>query len=360
MGAQLRNLQGGDDPDDDMSEMRLMGRIERLDNQSADRMLEGVVDADDAAPGYSSVVELVQRARSGVDISASDREQATVAAMRAVLVDRVVPVPADVRRRSMRSKIIVPKAALAAGAIVLGAGTAAAAVSGNFSPSHAPPKSDTTTAVGSSPTRDSSPSDQSQQGTPNTLSPTGSDSPTPSGSGGEAAPNADDTFGLCTAFLAGSPNAATGKDGSTAFLALIAAHGGTVSATQSFCQTFVSANHPGNPSGSPSSDVNSGTGSDENSSTGPDENSGSSSDDNSGTSSDDNSGTSSDEAGNPGTTSASDSSSQSETPLPDSGGSATGETGNGGSDDHSAGMAQGTSGGASASGSAESSDHGSD
>jgi hypothetical protein len=61
--------------------------------------------------------------------------------------------------------------------------------------------------------------------------------------------NGNATFGLCTAFLAGpsTSNTNSGRDASTAFKALIAANGGTASATKTFCQTYVAKNHPGQP-----------------------------------------------------------------------------------------------------------------
>lgn len=250
----VRSVKDPDDSGDDMDEMRRTKLTVRLDDQSANRMLSGDMPVEDAVPGYGPVIRLLEEARSEIKAGpaanggrASEQEVATVAAMQAALLGRVVPIP-DSRRTSMRSRIMAPKAAVTAGIILLGAGTAAAAVTGNLLPSHASHHAGTTKGIETTTGQVSTTTGPGDQGTSNG----GTISPTSSSSGG---PSVQATFGLCTAFLAGSSNTGSsttisGKYASTAFKALIAAHGGTVAATTTFCQTYVKDDHPGKAPGS--------------------------------------------------------------------------------------------------------------
>ena len=103
-------------------------RAVRLDEETAERMLAGVVDPADAPPGYADVVELLERARSAAGLPVPVASSARLG-----LVD---PVPAmPVRRARTRRRIPVLAAvafcvmtggAYAAGAAGAGSGTVSA------------------------------------------------------------------------------------------------------------------------------------------------------------------------------------------------------------------------------------------
>jgi hypothetical protein len=111
--------------DDSQDEMRGLF----LDQGTADRLLAGRVDPDDAPPGYAEVARLLRAA--GAPPTATElvrEEQAVAAAARAM---RARPMPASVpatRRSTVRSRFIrVRVAGLIAVATVLGTGGLAAA-----------------------------------------------------------------------------------------------------------------------------------------------------------------------------------------------------------------------------------------
>ena len=152
----------------------------------------------------------------------------------------------------MLAKVLTAKVAIGATVIFLGAGTAAAALSGTL-PFHATSHADShakaglATATSHLPvsTAASSQSSSSQSSSAAGKSTTNGSIP----SSGVA--NSHALFGLCTAFLAGNTSGTTsGRNASTAFKALIAETGGSTSATKTFCKNYVLADHPG---GKPSS-----------------------------------------------------------------------------------------------------------
>jgi hypothetical protein len=138
----------------------------------------------------------------------------------------------------MSKAAMTAKAVAVAAAAVLGAGTAAAAVTGNLpGQSHAAAH---LTVSGSSSTSSHHGSNNAPGGTTSGSIP----------STGPA--NSHALFGLCTGFLAGQQNTTSTstppQDSSTAFKDLIAETGGSVAATTSFCQSYVQEHHPGKPS----------------------------------------------------------------------------------------------------------------
>jgi hypothetical protein len=106
----------------------------RLDTRTADRLLSGAVSPDDTPPGYVQVARLLEAAgRQAGDAgdtgdTGPERQAATVAAMQAAVLGHPVAVSsARGRRTQMPSKRTAIRAAGVAAAVVLGAGTAAAA-----------------------------------------------------------------------------------------------------------------------------------------------------------------------------------------------------------------------------------------
>lgn len=98
----------------------------RLDPETANRLAAGALSPDDAPPGYAGVAQLLSEARSASSVGSSGKASATVAAMQAAVAGELGR-PSDIQGRKMLSKILTVKAAVAAGAVLLGAGTAAAA-----------------------------------------------------------------------------------------------------------------------------------------------------------------------------------------------------------------------------------------
>jgi hypothetical protein len=98
-------------------------RAVRLDEETAERMLAGVVDPADAPPGYADVVELLERARSAAGLPVP-----AVSSARLGLVD---PVPAMPVRRAPTSRRIPVLAAVAFCAMTGGAYAAGAAGAGS-------------------------------------------------------------------------------------------------------------------------------------------------------------------------------------------------------------------------------------
>jgi hypothetical protein len=109
-----------------MGEMHLT----RLDPETARRLVDGRVAPDDAPPGYAGVAQLLVAARDAA--SAPDRvrklrEEDTVSAMQAIVLERLDSPTITPRRRHMRKKVLAAKTAAATTVVLLGAGAAAAA-----------------------------------------------------------------------------------------------------------------------------------------------------------------------------------------------------------------------------------------
>ncbi len=100
-------------------------RPNRLDALTADRLLSGEVSPDDAPPGYAGVAQLLDAAGRGLGAEGSVQEVATVAAMQAAALGNLGSVSAHGVKK-MLSKMLAVKAAAVA-VVLLGAGSAAAA-----------------------------------------------------------------------------------------------------------------------------------------------------------------------------------------------------------------------------------------
>jgi hypothetical protein len=92
-----------------------------LDDQTADRLLSGGMAPDDAPPGYAAVAALLGSARPAPSTGSPADVDALVEAI------RTDTGPADPRRKPVLARLLTVKAAALVGALVLGAGTAAAA-----------------------------------------------------------------------------------------------------------------------------------------------------------------------------------------------------------------------------------------
>ncbi len=142
----------------------------------------------------------------------------------------------DARSRRSSRWVRALTAKIAAVAVVTVAGaTAAAAATGSL-----PAPAQTAVSDAASHLGISVPEADHHGPAASTGAPTGHrGAPTPkvAGSGQDA-----NTFGQCTAFLAGT---AAGKDASTAFKDFIAEHDGTVASTTSFCNTFLATRTAG-------------------------------------------------------------------------------------------------------------------
>jgi hypothetical protein len=123
---QRKNLQDLAAWSDGMGEMHLT----RLDPETARRLVDGCVAPDDAPPGYAGVAELLAAASgaaSDSDRVGNDREEDTVSAMQAIVLEHLDTPTIAPRRRHMRKKVLAAKTAAATTAVLLGAGAAAAA-----------------------------------------------------------------------------------------------------------------------------------------------------------------------------------------------------------------------------------------
>lgn len=202
-----------------------------LDYRTTERLLSGQLAPDDAPPGYQQVSELVIAARSPAVPVELARETSVVsmaaAATRAVSRSETTPARQSHPRRTMSSKLLTAKALAVATVATLGVGTAAAAASGSL-PSHASSAAKTHASPRTS--------------TPSTANSTAT---TTAGAASHTV-NPQAVFGLCTAYLAqhSTPAAASPSDQSTSFKALIGTHGGNTG-TWTYCNTYVTANHPG-------------------------------------------------------------------------------------------------------------------
>lgn len=100
-----------------------------LDDGTADRLLSGLVEADDAPPGYAAVARLLRAAGAPATADELAREpEAVTAAAAAVRVQRGTSVVPQTRRHKMRSRFFRVKVVglAAAGMLVGSAGLAAA------------------------------------------------------------------------------------------------------------------------------------------------------------------------------------------------------------------------------------------
>ena len=101
----------------------------RLDAHTAERLLTGAVTRDDAPPGYAGLARLLDSARSAPAHDPGPVAPPTLGAMSVALAGSRTPAPADHpdRRTSMLPKALSLKAVIVTSAVLLGAGTAAAA-----------------------------------------------------------------------------------------------------------------------------------------------------------------------------------------------------------------------------------------
>lgn len=188
-------------------------RRKRLDDHTADRLAGGAVTPEDAPPGLAEVAGLLQAARVPAAPEELPAEAATVASMRAVVLERPVPVPA--RRNQVLSRILTAKtaAAAAAGAVVLGGGAAAAA-NGLLPNAAQSAVSSALSHVGINvpdPDHDAGHSNTSGTG-PNALTASASSNSSNVGDhdpdNGGTEPNSNANFGLCNAAEAHADNGA--------------------------------------------------------------------------------------------------------------------------------------------------------
>jgi hypothetical protein len=186
-------------------------RTTRLDPNTEDRLLAGAVQPDDAPPGYASVAELLQTARSGATTEPHAQDAAVDAMRAAVLTSLESASSATLRtdgRRKMVSKTLTAKAAAAAAVVLLGAGSAAAATGAlpgmaSSHASHAHNSATSTTHHGRAPAG----ANTTSASAPASSSSTDSGTVTSNRQGNGPSPNA--LPGLCRAKIAsdGHPNA---------------------------------------------------------------------------------------------------------------------------------------------------------
>jgi hypothetical protein len=97
-----------------------------LDDDSASRMLQGLVHPDDAPPGYASVAGLLASAAQFPPLP-EDAGTTTICAMVEEIRAGAAPTPENSRRRSMLGKLFAGKALVAMATVALTASGAAAA-----------------------------------------------------------------------------------------------------------------------------------------------------------------------------------------------------------------------------------------
>jgi hypothetical protein len=110
---------------DDRPIARGMRPDHTLDEDSASRILQGIVHPDDAPPGYASVARLLASAARPAAID-EDAAAATVSAM-VEMIRGAASTPQTQRRKSMLKKLLAGKALAAIGIVALTASGAAAA-----------------------------------------------------------------------------------------------------------------------------------------------------------------------------------------------------------------------------------------
>jgi hypothetical protein len=209
------------------------GKMRRMqmDSQTADRLLTGRVEPDDAPPGYAGAARLLQMARVEVALAEVGRERETVAAMAAVRKHRQGR-PRNGRSRTMNRslKLKIGGAALVAAVM----GSSGLAVAGALpgpaqrAAAHVLDKIGVSLPGGSHHQADSTP--PSKQGT-------GPDATGPA------------KFGLCTAFASGQGGTNGGKNDAVAFRNLQAAAETAGQSVEEFCAGAIpggaSTGHPG-------------------------------------------------------------------------------------------------------------------
>ena len=222
----------------------LEGEMSRnpIDDGTAERLLAGGLSPEDAPPGYAGMAELLRATRAPGTQGELAGEPALVAAMAEVV--RSVPGirHTPLRRKKMLSKVLTAKAASVFAASVLGA-TAAAAATGNLPAPAQNAISSAASSVGVNvPNKHANAhakANAARHGHHGQAGPNGSNP------GNGPGPNGSNDFGLCTAFLAhfnGTTTTTNGNDNwmdAKPFKALLAAHGNSVDATKTACQTVV-------------------------------------------------------------------------------------------------------------------------
>jgi hypothetical protein len=207
------------------------GKMRRMqmDSQTADRLLTGRLEPDDAPPGYAGAARLLQMARAEVAPAEAGREQETVAAMAAVRKHR------QGRPRSRRSRTMNKSLKLKIGGAALVAalmGSSGLAVAGalpgpaQWAAAHVLDKIGVSVPGGSHSQADSTPSKQG----------TGPDATGPA------------KFGLCTAFASGQGGTNGGKNDAVAFRNLQTAAETAGQSVEEFCADATpgaSTGHPG-------------------------------------------------------------------------------------------------------------------
>lgn len=214
-----------------------------LDDDSLDRLLSGGISPDDVPPGLSLVAALFRVAVGPASVEEVDRGVEVVTAGISAIRTSTAPSASHKRRSPILTKLLSAKFAAAATVAVVGAGTTAAAATGNLPTQRPHP-----VHAGPNPTA-------GQQSTSTTTASGGTGSPGSVTAGSASAGNS--AFGLCSAYFASG--AGTGPNASAPpFEALIAGHGGAAGST-TYCQAFVAANHPGTSTTSTSSTSTSST-----------------------------------------------------------------------------------------------------
>lgn len=205
-----------------------------LDDQTADSLLAGHVSPDDAPPGYQKLSELVIAARAPGEAGELTHEASVVSlaaeTARAIAKSEVgAPPRRSAQRTTALSRLFAAKAAAATAVAVLGVGTAAAAATGNLPRLTSPdPVSHTTSGLATG-----------------SASPSSARSTTTAGGPAGYTADGQTLFGLCTAYLARHPAAATGSSVQSApFKALTTAHGGDPGTT-AYCNAYVNSHQPG-------------------------------------------------------------------------------------------------------------------
>ena len=234
-----------------------------IDERSADRLLSGAVDPDDAPPGYEQVARLVRVSQSPAGSAELAREQAIASSAAAAVLGAgqalISPGQPHRRRNKVISKLGAARAAAITVAAVLGAGAAAAAATGNLPSQGSSHPNDNLTVSGAGTTGSNSGTggNGSNQGNPNPNQANPLKLPTT----GPA--NFHAVIGLCRAFLAHNPTTGTSggattppEDNSTAFQALIKdatgmSTGGSLSATATWCTNYLKNYSPGQSGSAP-------------------------------------------------------------------------------------------------------------
>jgi hypothetical protein len=209
-----------------------------IDDATAQRLLSGGLSPDDAPPGYAGLAGMIQAA-TGPTVPAELTGEAAVVAAGVAAVRSAPPIHRTLPQRNpMLLKLLSAKVAAIAATTVFGVTTAAAAATG-----HLPAPAQTAVSGALSHVNISVPKPNSHANPHAT-------------SHGQTDSSANADFGLCTAFLAApdshansqaTTNTTSGKDNSTAFARLIAAHGDNPADTTTYCHEVVSAHTTGKP-----------------------------------------------------------------------------------------------------------------